>query len=361
MRTLQVELGDRRYPIYIGSGLLARRDLVAPYFEGRRLAIVTNATVARLYMATMRALAGSQEAVEIILPDGEQYKTLDVVAGIFDKLLEARCDRRTMVVALGGGVVGDMAGFAAACYQRGVPFIQVPTTLLAQVDSSVGGKTGVNHTLGKNMIGAFYQPQAVIIDTDTLQTLSDRELRAGVAEVIKYGIIVDVEFFAWLEANLPRVLARDPNALAYAIERSCQNKADVVARDERESGLRAILNFGHTFGHAIETATRYGTWLHGEAIAAGMIMAADLSHRLGWLADEDVRRITALMRAAGLPDRAPAGVDGQQLRSLMGADKKVENGQLRFVLLKRLGQAEVTADVPAAMLTQTLAAHVQPL
>lgn len=360
MRTLQVELGDRRYPIHIGSGLLARRDLLGPYLDGRRLAIVTNATVARLYLAGVQALTATHNPLEIILPDGEQYKTLEVVAGIFDKLIEGRCDRRTLIMALGGGVIGDMAGFAAACYQRGVSLIQVPTTLLAQVDSSVGGKTGVNHPRGKNMIGAFYQPQAVIIDTDTLRTLPDRELRAGVAEVIKYGAIGDAEFFAWLEANLPRVLARDANALAYAIERSCQNKADVVERDERESGLRAILNFGHTFGHAIETATHYESWLHGEAIAAGMVMAADLSCRLGWLTGPEGKRLKALIRAAGLPDRAPAGIDAKQLRSLMEADKKVENGQLRFVLLKHLGQAAITAEVPAPMLAQTLAAHVQP-
>jgi 3-dehydroquinate synthase len=360
MTTLQVELGDRRYPIHIGSGLLARRDLLAPYLQGRRIAIVTNATVARLYLPTVRATADAQRALEIILPDGEKHKTLDTAAGIFDKLIEAHCDRRTMVIALGGGVIGDMAGFAAACYQRGVPFMQMPTTLLAQVDSSVGGKTGVNHPLGKNMIGAFYQPQAVIIDTDTLHTLPDRELRAGVAEVIKYGIIRDAEFFSWLETNLPRVLARDPQALAYAIERSCLNKADVVTRDERETGLRAILNFGHTFGHAIETATRYESWLHGEAVAAGMVMAADLSHRLGWLSVEDARRIGALIRAAGLPDRAPAGVDDKQLCRLMEVDKKVESGKLRVVLLKRLGEAVVTAEVPPSTLAQTLAAHVPP-
>lgn len=359
MRTLRVELGERSYPIHIGPGLLSRADLLAPYLERRRVAIVTNETVAPLYLAQVRSVAAARKPLEVILPDGEQYKTLEVVARIFDALLQARCDRRTMIVALGGGVIGDMAGFAAACYQRGVPFIQIPTTLLAQVDSSVGGKTGVNHPLGKNMIGAFYQPHAVITDTDTLRTLPDRELKAGIAEIIKYGLIRDAEFFVWLEENLPRLLARDSEALSYAIERSCRNKAEVVAKDERESGLRAVLNFGHTFGHAIETATEYRSWLHGEAIAAGMAMAADLSRRLGWLAEDEASRIRSLIKMAQLPDRAPPGIDNEQLRTLMEMDKKVESGRLRLVLLKRIGEAVVTADYPSPVLDQTIAAHVR--
>jgi len=357
METLNVDLGARSYPIHIGSGLLARADLIAPYLEGQRVAIVTNDTVAPLYLNALRAVLPRNQPLEIVLPDGEEYKTLPVWSGIFDKLLQARCDRRTTVIALGGGVVGDIAGFAAACYQRGVPFMQVPTTLLAQVDSSIGGKTAVNHQLGKNMIGAFYQPRAVVIDTDTLRTLPDRELRAGVAEVIKYGLIRDVEFFQWLEQNLAKLLGRDKHALAHAITRSCQNKADIVALDERESGLRAILNFGHTFGHAIETGVGYGKWLHGEAVAVGIVMAADLSRRLGWLAKSDFDRIEALIAAAGLPVLSPPEIDGPKMQELMAVDKKVQGGQVRLVLLQGIGQATVTADVSPALLDQTLRAR----
>ncbi|MFL6653034.1 MAG: 3-dehydroquinate synthase [Sulfurifustaceae bacterium] len=359
MRTLQVELGERSYPIHIGPGLLARADPLAAHAAGRRVAIVTNETLAPLYLPQVRAAAASAlgNPVEIILPDGEQYKTLAILNTIFDKLLETRCDRHTLMVALGGGVVGDMAGFAAACYQRGVPFVQVPTTLLAQVDSSVGGKTGVNHPLGKNMIGAFYQPQAVIIDTGTLRTLPDRELRAGVAEVIKYGLIRDPDFFLWLEKNLSRVLARDAEALGYVIERSCRNKAEVVAQDERESNVRAILNFGHTFGHAIETYLEYRDWLHGEAVAAGMAMAADLSRRIGWLDAADAERVNRILAAAGLPIRPPSGARGAELHELMAVDKKAERGKVRLVLLERLGRATVTADFPPALLEQTLTAY----
>ena len=356
METLNVDLGDRSYPIHIGSGLLAQKDLFAASLEGRRVAIVTNAVVAPLYLKSLRAALPGDSVVEVILPDGEEHKTLAVWSGIFDKLLEARCDRRTTIVALGGGVVGDIAGFAAACYQRGVPFLQVPTTLLAQVDSSIGGKTAVNHPLGKNMIGAFHQPRAVIIDTDTLNTLPDRELRAGIAEVIKYGLIRDIEFFRWLEQNLTLLLARDPRAMTHAIARSCRNKADVVARDERESGPRAILNFGHTFGHAIETGLGYGKWLHGEAVAAGMVMASDLSHRLGWLPKNDVDRIEDIVAAAGLPLRSPPEIGDSRFRELMAVDKKVEAGRVRFVLLREIGQATVTADVAPALLDQTLRA-----
>ncbi len=354
MKTLELDLGDRSYPIYIGAGLLARAELLTSYIHGARVAIVSNATVAPLYLARVRAHLGRYHPVEAILPDGEQYKTLEVVNRIFDALLQNRCDRQTTIIALGGGVVGDMAGFAAAVYQRGVPFIQVPTTLLAQVDSSVGGKTGVNHALGKNMIGAFYQPRAVVIDTDTLNTLPDRELSAGLAEIIKYGLIRDPEFFAWLEAHMDRLLARDPAALAEAIYRSCRNKAEVVAADEKEAGVRATLNLGHTFGHAIETGMGYGAWLHGEAVAAGMVMAADLSRRLGWLKEAEVTRIRALIGRARLPVQAPPTLSAARFRELMSVDKKVLAGKLRLVLLKQLGAAVITGDVPAAALDETL-------
>jgi 3-dehydroquinate synthase len=356
MKTLELDLGERSYPIYIGSGLLARAELLTSYLHGARTAIVTNATVAPLYLAKVRAHLSRHNPVEVILPDGEQHKTLDVLNRIFDALLENRCDRQTTIVALGGGVIGDLAGFAAATYQRGIPFIQVPTTLLAQVDSSVGGKTGVNHPLGKNMVGAFYQPRAVLIDTDTLSTLPDRELSAGLAEVIKYGLIRDPAFFVWLEAHMDRLLARDPAVLAEAIERSCRNKAEVVAADEREAGVRATLNLGHTFGHAIETGMGYGAWLHGEAVAAGMVMAADLSCRLGWLSEPDVARIRALIARARLPVQAPPMFTAEQFRSFMSVDKKVQAGKLRLVLLKSIGEAIVTADVPPATLDETLAA-----
>lgn len=355
MKTLPLDLGERSYPIYIGSGLLGQAELLKKHIAGSRVAVVTNTTVAPLYLAKVRAHLSMLKPVEVILPDGEQYKTLEILNRIFDALLTARCDRRTTVIALGGGVIGDMAGFAAASYQRGVPFIQVPTTLLSQVDSSVGGKTGVNHPLGKNMIGAFYQPRAVIIDTDTLNTLPDRELSSGLAEVIKYGLIRDPEFFAWLENNLDKLLARDPEALAFAIHRSCHNKAEVVAADERESGVRATLNLGHTFGHAIETGMGYGEWLHGEAIAAGMAMAADLSRRLGWLTADELARIEKLMRRARLPVRAPGSLTPARFLELMAVDKKVQDGHLRLVLLKRLGEAVVTDEYPRAELEATLA------
>jgi 3-dehydroquinate synthase len=355
MKTLPLDLGERSYPIYIGSGLLGQADLLKRHIAGSRVAIVTNATVAPLYLAKVREHLRALRPVEVILPDGEQHKTLEVLNRIFDALLAARCDRRTTLIALGGGVIGDMAGFAAASYQRGVPFIQVPTTLLSQVDSSVGGKTGVNHALGKNMIGAFYQPRAVIIDTDTLNTLPDRELASGLAEVIKYGLIRDPEFFVWLEANLDKLLARDAEALAYAIHRSCRNKAEVVAADERESGVRATLNLGHTFGHAIETGLGYGDWLHGEAIAAGMVMAADLSRRLGWLTAADAVRIEKLIQHARLPVRAPGSLSPARFLELMAVDKKVLDGCLRLVLLRHLGEAVVTDECPRTELEATLA------
>jgi 3-dehydroquinate synthase len=357
LQTLQLDLpavAARGYPIHIGAGLLARAELYVPHLAGARVAIITNETVAPLYLATVRAALAAHDPLAVVLPDGERYKTLEVLNRIFDALLQNRCDRQTTLIALGGGVIGDLAGFAAACYQRGVPFLQVPTTLLAQVDSSVGGKTGVNHPLGKNMIGAFYQPRAVIVDTDTLATLPDRELSAGLAEVIKYGLIRDAEFFAWLERHMERLLAREPAALAEAIERSCRHKAEVVAADEREGGVRAILNLGHTFGHAIEAGVGYGQWLHGEAVAAGMVLAADLSRRLGWIADADVRRIAALIARARLPQRPPATLTTARWRELMSVDKKVQAGRLRLVLLKRIGQAVVTDAVPEALLTETL-------
>ena len=353
-QTLKVDLGERSYPIHIGRGLLAQPELVKPHIAGSRAMVVTNETVGPLYLERTLALLAPWRPVSVVLPDGEQYKTLEILSRIFTALLENRCDRKTTLVALGGGVVGDMTGFAAATYQRVVPFIQGPTTLLAQVDSSVGGKTGVNHPLGKNMIGAFHQPQCVIIDTDTLSTLPDNELSAGLAEVIKYGLIGDPEFFAWLEQNIEKLRARDPQALAFAIERSCADKAKVVAADEREAGLRALLNLGHTFGHAIETGAGYGAWLHGEAVAAGMCMAADLSRRLGWLKPEEFARIEKLVQRAGLPARAPRSLSVARLRELMSVDKKVEAGQLRLVLPKGLGQSVITAEFPPAALLETL-------
>src|SRR3989339_1842804 len=339
MQTLTVGLEERSYPIHIGSGLLGQAELLQPCLPRKRAAIVTNTTVAPLYLDKLRHTLQRIDvsSVPIILPDGEEYKNSATLNLIYDALLSNHCERSTPLIALGGGVVGDMTGYAAATYLRGVPFIQVPTTLLAQVDSSVGGKTGINHPLGKNMIGAFYQPQLVLADTDTLDTLPDNELAAGLAEVIKYGLIRDLQFFEWLEQNIDKLLARDTEALQYAIARSCRNKAEVVAADEyerdgRESGGRALLNLGHTFGHAIESGMGYGNWLHGEGVAAGTIMAADLSQRLGWISEADVSRIRALLVRANLPTLSPdLGVD--RYLDYMGLDKKVEGGQLRFVLL----------------------------
>lgn len=356
MRSLSVELGDRGYPIHIGSGLLTRSDLLKPHLGGSEVLVVTNETLAPLYLDQLvQTLNGLRVEVHV-LPDGERFKTLEVLATIFDRLLALGFSRRCTLLALGGGVVGDMTGFAAACYQRGVDFIQIPTTLLAQVDSSVGGKTGVNHPGGKNMIGAFHQPRAVLVDTDTLTTLPDRELRAGLAEVIKYGLIRDIGFLAWIETHLESLLGRDTGALTEAIARSCQVKADVVAEDEREGGVRAILNLGHTFGHAIETATGYTQWLHGEAVAAGMVMAADLSRRLGWISDADLQRVQILIERAGLPSRRPEDVSVARLRELMQVDKKVMDGELRLVLLKALGMAVVEPVVDESTLAATLAA-----
>ncbi len=345
MRTLNVALDERSYPIHIGSGLIADPELILPYLKTRRVAVVTNDVVGPLYLAPFVAGLKAQglRVTEIVLPDGEAHKDWATLNLIFDGLLGDRCDRSTTLIALGGGVIGDMTGFAAATYQRGVPFIQVPTTLLSQVDSSVGGKTAINHPLGKNMIGAFYQPKLVLADIGVLNTLPDRELKAGLAEVIKYGLIRDLPFLEWLEANIHRLLARDPEALAEAVERSCRNKAEVVAIDETEQGERATLNLGHTFGHAIETGLGYGEWLHGEAVAAGAVMAADLSRRLGWLSDADVSRVRSIHELAGLPVKG-AALGADRYLELMAHDKKVSDGTLRLVLLKQIGQAVISAE-----------------
>jgi len=356
MQTLTVDLGDRSYPIHVGQNLLSRADLILPHIKRKQVAIVTNTTVAPLYLEKVAEPLRSQgvSIIPIVLPDGEQYKNAEVLNTIYDALLANRCERSTTLMALGGGVVGDMCGYAAATFLRGVPFIQVPTTLLSQVDSSVGGKTGINHPLGKNMIGAFYQPQLVLADTDTLNTLPDRELSAGIAEVIKYGLIRDPDFFDWLETNMHLLVARDPHALSYAIYRSCQNKAEVVALDERESGERALLNLGHTFGHAIENGMGYGVWLHGEGVAAGTLLAAQMSQRMGWLTADEVGRIARLFRAANLPIEAPAlGVE--KYLDLMGLDKKVADGKIRLILLQSIGKAVMTGDYPQEKLLETLA------
>jgi 3-dehydroquinate synthase len=353
-RTLRVELGDRAYPIHIGPGLIGDADLYRPHVAASQVMIVSNETVAPLYLAQVRSALSERRVAEVILPDGEVYKDLATLNCIFDALLERRFGRDCTLIALGGGVIGDMAGFAAACYQRGVDFIQVPTTLLAQVDSSVGGKTGVNHAAGKNMIGAFHQPRAVIADTATLDTLPERELAAGFAEVVKYGLIRDPVFFDWLESHTAALRARDPAALAEAIERSCRNKAEVVAADERESGQRALLNLGHTFGHAIEAGTGYGSWLHGEAVAAGMVMAADLSARLGWIGNDALVRIRRVIAGFGLPVQPPAELPAERWLELMAVDKKVQDGALRLVLLRGIGDAVVTRDFGSDALRATI-------
>ncbi len=354
MKELPVELGERRYPIYIGADLLSQSALLARHIKARQVLVVTNGTIAPLYLDTVLQQLSAYSVETVILPDGEQYKTLEYVTQIFDKLLANKFSRNATLVALGGGVIGDMGGFAAACYQRGIAFIQIPTTLLAQVDSSVGGKTGVNHPLGKNMIGAFYQPQCVIADANVLDTLDDRQLAAGLAEVIKYGLIRDAEFFTWLEENMTALLARDKTALAYAIERSCMNKAQVVAEDETETGVRATLNLGHTFGHAIETGMGYGSYLHGEAVAIGTCQAADLSRRKGWLNDADVDRIIALFKLAKLPTVPPKTIDADRFLELMAVDKKNIDGQIRLILLEKIGKATLPIYVDQASLVMTL-------
>lgn len=358
-KTLQVDLGDRSYPISIGESLLSNARVLDQRIKSKRVVIVTNDVVAPLYLDNLRTqLIGLGKQVDaIILPDGEDKKNWQSLMMIFDELLQKKCDRKTALIALGGGVIGDMTGFAASAYMRGIPFVQIPTTLLAQVDSSVGGKTGINHPLGKNMIGAFYQPQAVIADISSLSTLSDQELSAGLAEVIKHGAIIDANFFDWIETNIEKLRARDSAALSYAVLRSCEIKANVVKQDEREGGLRAILNFGHTFGHAIESGLGYGTWLHGEAVGCGMVMAADLSHRLGYIDFVTKTRITRLVEAAGLPIVAPDLGEAAWL-DLMEVDKKNEGGQIKFILLKPLGSSVITS-VPKESLLATLRACTQ--
>ncbi|UXY16111.1 3-dehydroquinate synthase [Chitiniphilus purpureus] len=354
MRTVKLDLDHAPYQILIDRGLLTQVDLILPLLPQPRVAIVTNETVAPLYLDPLRsALAARGVQVQaIVLPDGEVFKTWETLNLIFDGLLAARCERKTTLIALGGGVIGDMTGFAAAVYQRGVPFIQIPTTLLAQVDSSVGGKTAINHPLGKNMIGAFYQPRLVLADLDTLDTLPAREFSAGMAEVIKYGLIDDLFFFEWLEANIDRMMARDTGTLAWAIERCCQNKARIVAGDEKEQGQRALLNLGHTFGHAIESGLGYGAWLHGEAVAAGMMLAAVASEALGYLDAAAIERIRALLTRAGLPVVAPAlGVE--RYLELMAQDKKVDAGTIKFILMRQLGQSYI-GELDYATLTRTL-------
>ncbi|WP_295760046.1 bifunctional shikimate kinase/3-dehydroquinate synthase AroKB [Undibacterium sp.] len=357
-QTLRVELGERSYPIAIGASLLASSEVLRQHIKGQRVAIVTNTVVAPLYLAALeeRLRGLGKQVISIILPDGEEHKTWASLMLIFDALLEAKCDRKITLLALGGGVIGDMTGFAAASYMRGVPFVQIPTTLLSQVDSSVGGKTGINHPLGKNMIGAFYQPQAVIADTATLNTLPDRELSAGLAEVIKHGAIIDAAFFEWIEAHILQLRNKDPESLAYAISRSCEIKADVVRQDEREGGLRAILNFGHTFAHAIESGLGYGKWLHGEAVGCGMVMAADLSCRMGYIDYVTKIRVQKLVEAAGLPSVAPDLGESRWLE-LMEVDKKNENGQIKFILLKPLG-APIITGVPKETLLACLRASI---
>jgi len=356
MKTLQVSLGDRSYPIYIGQDLLSQPELLTQHIKYNEVLVVSNTTIAPLYLQQVLDLLSDYRCESVILPDGEEFKTLEVMNQVFDSLLKSRFSRRVTLIALGGGVIGDMTGFAASCYQRGVPFIQIPTTLLSQVDSSVGGKTAVNHALGKNMIGAFYQPQCVIADTKTLDTLEDKQLSSGLAEVIKYGLINDPDFFNWLEANISGLRKRDPATLAEAIERSCQDKADVVAQDELEQGVRALLNLGHTFGHAIETGMGYGNFLHGEGVAVGMLMAADLSQRMGWISLPDVERIKAILTAAGLPVSVPEGMTADQFMALMSVDKKVQDGLIRLVLLKGIGKAVMSDDYSAEKLAETLAA-----
>ncbi len=352
---LRIDLGERSYPIVIGSGTSCGSD-IDKLIEQRNVLIVSNETVAPLYLKQVAASLGNRLVESVVLPDGEQYKNLDVLNQVFDGLLQAGFARDCCVIALGGGVVGDMAGFAAASYQRGVALVQIPTSLLAQVDSSVGGKTGVNHSMGKNMIGAFHQPQAVLIDTDVLSTLPQRELSAGLAEIIKYGFIYDAQFFAWLEENLDALKSGNPETLSVAIRRSCEIKAEIVAADEREHGVRAWLNFGHTFGHAIENLLGYGNWLHGEAVGAGMCMALDMSVRMDFLADSARQRGVDLIARADLPTHPPAELQAADMLALMARDKKVKEGQIRLILLKDIGKATITADFKPSLLDQTLAA-----
>lgn len=354
MKIVNVDLGERSYPIYIGSGLLENRELFSTHIPGKHVLIITNPTVAGFYLQTVENSLSSYNYNTLLLPDGEKFKTLDTLNLIFTELLKKQYGRKSTLIALGGGVIGDITGFSAACYQRGISFIQIPTTLLAQVDSSVGGKTAVNHALGKNMIGAFHQPLCVIADTAVLSTLPERELSAGLAEIIKYGLITDKKFFHWLQKNISKLMARDPETLAYAIECSCLNKASIVETDEKESGLRALLNLGHTFGHAIETYLEYEGWLHGEAVAAGIAIAAQLSHLHGWISQIDVTNINQLLHAADLPTRPPKGMSADVFLELMQRDKKVIEGKLRLILLKQIGEAIICDDTDPALLRQCL-------
>lgn len=354
MKTLRLDLGERAYPIYIGESLLGVEDLVVPNLQGRKVLVVTNETIAPLYLEPVLDALHEFDVHHLVIRDGEAFKTLETLSQILDSAMSHRLARDSALIALGGGVVGDVTGFAASCFQRGIRYIQIPTTLLAQVDSSVGGKTAVNHAAGKNMIGAFHQPACVIADINTLRTLPDRELAAGLAEVVKYGLIRDPAFFDWIERNVNSLRARDPQALMYAVEQSCKNKAVLVSEDERESGARALLNLGHTFGHAIEAGLGYGQWLHGEAVAAGMCMAADMSVRLGWMPEADRERTRSLLAQLQLPIGAPAALCAQRLFELMGVDKKVRAGRLRLILLHEIGSSVLSDDFDAAALTATL-------
>lgn len=344
MNTVNVDLGSRSYPIFIAQDLLSQAEYLLPYIKGKQVCLVSNETVAPLYLAKVKSLLADFHYSQVILPDGEAYKNFDCWQQILETLLAEKHNRSTTIIALGGGVIGDISGFAAAAYQRGVDFIQLPTTLLSQVDSSVGGKTAINHPLGKNMIGAFHQPNCVVADMSTLATLPARELAAGIAEVIKYGLICDADFFVWLEANIEALNCLDPDAIAYAVQRSCENKARVVSADEHEKGMRAILNLGHTFGHAIEASQGYGVWLHGEAVSVGMVMAVDLSCRMGWLNSDILVRTKTILRQAKLPIAGPADMTADEFLEYMGMDKKVVDGELRLVLLSGLGEAVVTAE-----------------
>jgi len=359
MKTLNIDLGHHHYPIHIGKGILSNAELIRPHIHGRQVFIISNEIVAPLYLDALLVTLGEEYDIAThILPDGEQTKSLSYAEAVFTKMLELPCDRGATVVALGGGVVGDLSGFCAACYQRGIKFIQVPTTLLSQVDSSVGGKTGVNHALGKNMIGAFHQPEVVIIDSDTLSSLDSRQFSAGMAEVIKYALLGDTEFLQWLEKNMSSIMARDERAITTIIERSCRAKAEIVAEDEKEQGVRALLNLGHTFGHAIENAKGYGVWLHGEAVGLGMLMAADLSRRMGMISTADVERVRKILLAASIPVEGVEGVDANQLRALMSVDKKVMAGKLRLVLYRNLGQAEIFDTAPEPLIMETLQSYI---
>jgi 3-dehydroquinate synthase len=358
VESLSVKLASRSYPIHIGADLLARAELYRPYISGGHVAIVTNEVIGPLYLPKLRVGLQDTRITEIIVPDGEQAKGWQTLNSVFDALLKARCGRDTLIVALGGGVIGDLAGFAASVYQRGIDFVQVPTTLLAQVDSSVGGKTAINHPLGKNMIGAFHQPLAVIADVTTLESLPERELRAGLAEVIKHGLALDEAFTRWLEGNMEKLVARDRPALTYAVRRSCELKATIVSADERESGARALLNFGHTFGHAIEAGAGYGAWLHGEAVAAGMVMAAELSALMGHLKKNEVARVRDLIQRGGLPTKGPA-LAAERLVELMAVDKKASKGRTRFVLLESIGRAALPVDVDERLVRQAIVAAAQ--